>query len=52
MNAPLATVEITRVRSALNMLRAFSVSIDGNKVDALDAGATRRYALPPAMLST
>lgn len=47
MNAPLATVEITRVRSALNMLRAFSVSIDGNKVDALDAGATRRYALPP-----
>lgn len=46
MTANLATVEITRARSALNMLRAYSVLIDGDKVDALDAGATRRYALP------
>lgn len=46
MTANLATVEITRARSALNVLRAYSVLIDGHKVDALDAGATRRYALP------
>ena len=46
MTTNLATVEITRARSALNMLRAYSVLIDGDKVDALDAGATRRYALP------
>lgn len=29
------------------MLRAYSVLIDGEKVDAFDAGATRCYALPP-----
>ena len=46
MTANLATVEITRARSALNVLRAYSVLIDGQKVDALDAGVTRRYALP------
>jgi hypothetical protein len=46
MTVNLATVEITRARSALNVLRAYSVLIDGQKVDALDAGVTRRYALP------
>lgn len=41
----LCTIVITRVRSALNVLRAYSVLIDGHKVDTLKAGATKRYAL-------
>ncbi|MFT3760668.1 TIR domain-containing protein [Thauera sp.] len=46
MSAPLATVELTRPRTAVNVLRGYSVLIDGRKVDSLEAGATRRYALP------
>lgn len=46
MNAQLATLELTRPRAAVNVLRSYSVLIDGRKVDSLEAGATRRYALP------
>lgn len=46
MRAELATVELTRPRAAVNVLRSYSVFIDGRKVDSLEAGATRRYALP------
>lgn len=45
-DAPLATVALTRPRAAVNVLRSYSVLIDGRKIDSLEAGATRRYALP------
>jgi len=43
----LSTIVITRLRSALNTLRAYNVVIDGRKVDKLDPGATKRFGLPP-----
>lgn len=43
----LSTIVITRVRSALNTLRAYGVVLDGRKIDTLEAGATKRYGLPP-----
>lgn len=46
MSTPLTTVELTRPRAAVNVLRSYNVLIDGRKVDSLEAGATRRYALP------
>ncbi|MCV2217203.1 TIR domain-containing protein [Thauera sp. Sel9] len=46
MSAPLAAIELTRPRAAVNVLRSYGVLIDGRKVDSLEAGATRRYALP------
>lgn len=46
MNAPNAILEITRPRSVSNLLRGYSILIDGRKVDKLKAGETKRYALP------
>lgn len=43
----ISTIVITRLRSALNALRAYSVVIDGRKVDKLDAGVTKRFGLSP-----
>jgi len=46
MNQPTATVEITRPRTVSNVLRSYSVRIDGHEVGKLKAGETRRYAVP------
>jgi len=41
-----AIVEITRVRTLSNALRAFALVIDGHKIDSLKVGHTKRFALP------
>lgn len=46
MYAPNAILEVTRPRSISNLLRGYSILIDGRKLDKLKAGETKRYSVP------